>query len=196
MPNWCYSNITISHYDEDRVKELHDNLVKWLNISMENNGFDNGGKNPCWLGNIVLNSGINTDGIRYRGSVIQIDLDGNEIKIQTETAWGPMMKMWQRIANNYIPSATIIYTAEEDNMGIFYTNDEAYRNLYLIDPYGCNDIESDWEASESLVIEILQEKLNTDIGDITKLLEMFEDDDLSDEMSIHKWEFVPIDELD
>ena len=48
MPNWCYSNITISHYDENRVKELHDSLMKWLNISMENNGFDNG---YAWLSN-------------------------------------------------------------------------------------------------------------------------------------------------
>lgn len=196
MPNWCSTNIQIYHYDEDRLEQLYNDIVKWKNISMSNNGFDSP-NNKCWLGNVVLNSGIDTEGLSYRGSIDDIEYDGNQIRISTETAWSPMVQMWKRIVQRYLPAAEITFSAEEPGNGIYCTNDEKCKDRYIIDCWGRNDVESEWEATEGMVVNILQHCLKTDITDVNELLEMFEDDDnLTDDMAIHKWDIVSIDEVD
>ena len=196
MPNWCYTNITITHNDEEKVKNLENLINEWTSKDYMKNGFGH-----TWLGNVVLGANIGTvdtnpkTDIRCRGKLSNIDRNGNELIINTETAWAPMMQIWKKVIDKYLPDAEILYTAEECDCGLYYTNDPDVQNHYCIDSWDCEEIESDYEATEDRVIEVLQELLDTAENDIETLFEMFEDSNCFDSMSINEWKFVDIDEL-
>ena len=197
MPNWCYTNITIAHENETKVGELERLIEEWTSKNYMENGFGH-----KWLGNIVLGSGIGTvdkdkaTDVRCRGTICDYYRNGSELTINTETAWSPMLGMWVKLVEKYLPGAELIYNAEETGNGVQCTNDPALKDRYVIDCYGDENIESDWEASEKTVIEILQELLCTTETDMEKLLQMFDESEYSENMSIKKWDFDDIDVWD
>jgi hypothetical protein len=197
MPNWCQTRITINHEDENKLKELESNINKWISYNHKENGF---GLN--WLGNIVGNSKVGTvdenpeTDLRCRGWVDYMQYNDNQLIIDVETAWSPMLKMWVKVLEKYLPDAELIYTAEECGNELYCTNDNAMNKEYIIDAYGDIDVESDWYAPEEKVVSILQELLKTDENDVNKLIDLFEDSDCYEEMNIHKWEFEEVDAWD
>ncbi len=193
MPNWCYTRITINHENETELKNLYKLIEEWTSKNYMENGF---GHN--WLGNIVLGSGVGTvdtgndTDLRCRGNIDYSDLNDNQLIIHTETAWNPMLKMWIKVLEKYLPDAELLYEAEECGCGLYSTNDPYMKGCYYIDSWDIEDIESDMEASEETVREILQNLLDTMETDIDKLLRMFEESEHSENMSIHKWDFDEI----
>ena len=192
MPNWCSTKIIISHESENKLIAFNKLLDKWTSKDYMPNGFGH-----SWLGNIVLGSEIgtvdedpNTD-IRCRGWISYKDLYANELTIDTETAWAPMLHMWIRLVDKYLPDATIIYNAEEPGCGIYDTNDEDLIGKYILDSWDDN-VESDYEMEEETLIRELQRIIGTTETDINKLIKMTEDDDY--DFSIHKWEYKNINE--
>lgn len=196
MPNWCSTRITINHESESELK----NLEALINACMEKNYMKNG-FGLDWLGNIVGNAGIGTIDIgketdlRCRGRLNYMELYDNQLIVDTETAWVPMLKMWAKLLDKYLPDAEIIYNAEEPGCCIYATNDPDLINLYIIDSWN-EDIESNWKANESKVINVLQKLLKTEETDINKLLEIFNKSDEDYDISINKWEFIEIEEWD
>lgn len=195
MPNWCSTRITINHNDNNELEKLENLIDEWTSKNYTENGFG-----TKWLGNIVLGSGIgtvdtdiNTD-IRCRGSLCYMERMDGQLVIDTETAWSPMLKMWTKIIDKYLPDAEFIFTAEECGCGIYDTNDECLIGKYIVDCWddieGKDEIESNWEADEEYVIDLLNDLFDTKEANVDKLIRMFEDSDYTDNMSIHKWEFV------
>ena len=178
MPNWCYTNITIRHESEKEIQNLEELINRWTNKNYMENGF---GHN--WLGNIVLGSGVGTvdtckeTDLSCRGSITDYHRTGNELVINTETAWSPMMKMWVKILEKYLPDAELLYNADECGMGINDTNDPDLVDKYILDYYGDENIESDWEADEDTVRKTLQKLLDTTETDVEKLIQMAYEDD-------------------
>ena len=121
---------------------------------------------------------------------------GNQLIINTSTAWSPMMQMWKLVLDKYLPDAELIYEAEECGCEIYWTNDPAMKGNYIFDAFDCPDINSDWEMPESILIKELQGLLLTSQNNIKELLDEFYKSDLTDSISIHKWEFVGVDELE
>ena len=208
MPNWCYSNFTINHTDENKIKELFNKIDDWSKKSYKINDFDNYGR---WLGNIVGNAGLaewkkREDGtsdfvpnIRCRGSITDMYYDGNYINISTETAWGPMMKMWQMLIDKYLPDAWIWYTAEECGCELYITNDPYYIGKYYIDlwetPEEFSKETSECDATEEYTIKFLQRVLKTKETDINKLLKIA--DEIEDPwFSVHRWEECDVSECE
>lgn len=202
MPNWCYTNITIEHNNQKELEKFEKLLNEWTSHNYIENGFGND-----WLGNVVGNSGIGTIDIgtidtnkdtdlNCRGSLVECDLDDRYLTITTETAWVPMLKMWSKLIDKYLPGAELTYEAEESGVGLYCTNNQETAKQYIIDSWDMPDIESDWEASEEYIVKILQKLLDEKESDIDKLIDIFEDSDYSDYMSIHKWEYAEISEFD
>ena len=191
MPNWCYTNITINGNEND-LKVFNKLLDQWTSRDYMKNGF---GHN--WLGNIVLGSGIGTvdinpeTDIRCRGVITQKQLCDDMLDIQTETAWGPMLDMWVKLVEKFIPDADITYAAEEGGCGIFCTNDPDLVGKYVVDSWTGN-IESDWEMEEKALIEILQKLMNTNETDIDKLNSLLYEREY--DISINKWEYKEVTE--
>ena len=98
MPNWTITRITINHDDGNKLKEFEKLINEWTSKNYMENGFG-----LQWLGNIVGNSGIGTidknleTDLRCRGSITWIECEGNQLLIDTETAWVPMLKMWIKL---------------------------------------------------------------------------------------------------
>lgn len=189
MPNWCCTNITITHNDEMKIKEFSRLLREWTSFDRRENGFGH-----KWLGNVVLGSGVGTvdaergTDLRCRGRIVDYYLSDNELVINTETAWVPMLKMWLKVLEKYLPNAELIYNAEECGCGLSYTNDPTLVGKYILDYYGDGGFESIWEADKDTVIEVLQEMLDTMETSVERLIEMAYDNDL--EMSIHEWKYA------
>lgn len=197
MPNWCFTKITINHWNYNELERFDKLLDEWMSKNYMDNGFG-----LEWLGNIVGNSGIGTiteDGkatYKCRGSLTYKELNDNYLLIETETAWCPMLKMWIALVEKYLPDADIIYSAEECGCGLYSTNDLNIADCYIIDSWDIDEVESDWEVSEQTLRETLQKLLNSKKRKIENLLKEFEDSEYSDGMSINKWDFDSIDEWD
>lgn len=120
MPNWCYTDISIYHKDNNKLKKFFNKLEEWRTKSYLKNDFDT--YSLGWLGNIVGNSGLakwgeRKDGshdfvppISCRGSIQSCELLDHHIVICTETAWGPMLEMWQLLCDKYLPGAELYYS--------------------------------------------------------------------------------------
>ena len=152
MPNWCWTRITINHESEKEIEKLNKLIDEWTSKDYMDNGFGHE-----WLGNIVLGSGVGTvdtnaeTDLWCRGSITYREVNGNQLLIDTETAWSPILKMWVKLLEKYLPDAELIYTAEECGCGLYSTNDPSMKDCYYIDCWDIPDIESDYEASEDTV---------------------------------------------
>lgn len=192
MPNWCYTQITISHDDQKEIDKLYNLIEDWTSTNYKQSDFGN-----YWLGNIVGNSGIDTwDGdfkIRCRGRLCDFNKSEKELCIATETAWSPMLQMWLKILERYSPDAQLIYTAEEPGCCIYVTNNADLENKYIIDDWSdCYDYAGD-EYSQEDVIKILQEITgNHEEHRFDYLMNEFSMGDY--ELSINPWEFVKAEE--
>lgn len=192
MPNWCYTQITISHDDQKEIDKLYNLIEEWTSKNYKQSDFGN-----YWLGNIVGNSGIDTwDGdfkIRCRGRLFDLNKSEKELYIATETAWTPMLRMWLKILEKYSPDAQLIYTAEEPGCCIYVTNNLDLKDKYIIDDWSdCYDYAGD-EYSQEDVIKILQEITgNHEEHRFDYLMNEFSMGDY--ELSINPWEFVKAEE--
>ena len=197
MPNWCFTNITINHNDSYKIAHLYNLIREWTSKDWMDNGFGND-----WLGNVVLGSGVGTvdtnkdTDIRCRGRITDMNFDDNSICIHTETAWSPMLKIWVKVVNKYLPDAELLYSAEEEGNGLFCTNDPSLKDKWIIDSWDIDEVESDWEASRETVIEVLQKLLDTEEINMKILLGMLYGSDYDDGMNIHEWEYCSIGEWD
>lgn len=193
MANWCFTRITINHESETELEKLDKLLDEWTSKDYMDNGFGH-----KWLGNIVLGSGVGTvdtnkeTDLRCRGWITDHFIEDNQLHIDTETAWNPMLQMWTKVLEKYLPDAELLYEAEECGNEIYSTNDPTMKDCYIIDCCGIEDVESDWEASEETVRKTLQELLNTTEADVEKLIEMLDESEYDECMSIHKWDFDDI----
>lgn len=194
MPNWCSTEIEIYHDDIKALNALHKKIKEWTSKNYMENGF---GHN--WLGNIVLGSGIGTVGkdkdidIRCRGSLCYLDNCNGYIKISTETAWSPMLEMWCKVINRYLPGGWLYYEAFEPGCGICCTNNADLVGKYLLD--FCDASGEIYDTfSKSGMISFLQEKCGADTEDINKLRIMCEKN--CDYIGVHEWEYMPAEEWD
>lgn len=210
MPNWCSTNITINCKDSEDAKDFFDKVTEWTSKNFCDNGFGHD-----WLGNVLGNAGLATmkDGIfeskyRCRGSVVYLDVCNEQVIIDTETAWTPMLQMWKAICDKYLDWYELIYTAEECGMGLYFTNDPCVNGTYIVDLFdedsekverfhqiiGGND-STYYDISERSVVEMLQRYFRTEETDIDKLMHIFNESELSECINIHNFEWCDIEDL-
>ena len=73
------------------------------------------------LGNIrrlFLHAGIATDGIRLRGTIIDMGKNDTRILLSLDTAWRPLHDAYTAIANTY--GVSFVMRSMEPGCGIFY----------------------------------------------------------------------------
>lgn len=123
----------------------------------------------------------------------------NQLFIDTETAWGPIVKVWVKLLEKYLPDAELIYRAEEQGCEIYLTNDPALEDRYWIDIWGddkaTKNFVSDDIASKEDVVKTLQKLFKTNEDDFDTLMKKWSKSNYTDSLQIHQWEFVEIDEL-
>lgn len=197
MPNWCETNVYIKHEDSNAIKYLCGKLEEWTNKNYMENGFGH-----KWLGNVVLGAEVGTvdtdpkTDLWCRGRIEDISCNDNEISIYTDTAWSPILGLWIKVVEKYIPGAELTYVACEPGCEVYFTDDPDLIGTYNIDPYDNEEVDYCFDASEKEVAQMLQKLLKTDESNIDVLLEKFEESDYSGDIGIHQWEYVNPAELD
>ncbi len=199
MPNWCSTDIKIIIDNKKDGVEFYNKLKDWTSHSYIKNDFDNSksGAFYGWLGNVVGHADIdptndvNFSKYRCRGEITFLDafIGHNEVEItiDTETAWEPMLQMWQAVAEkhigyheNGIPKFSIFYTASEPGCELFWTNDPDIAGTWTYE----DEDDTTYELSESDVKRRLKERYAADLEEhdtndcsLDALLEMTYDDD-------------------
>jgi len=204
MPNWCSTLINFKG-NPDAIKTLHD-FISDDKANKEIGLSNDFGYN--WLGNYLHRAGLNYENYRCRGTVCdiqKIDDEGTSFHIWTETAWAPMLAMWQAIIDKIAPGIEIIYSSSECGCSVYWTNDPSFADKYIVDLYDEDVLEDNvvealsWddcnEVPENELRETLLSILNADKS-MDDLIEELEDLVDNDGVSIHKWDFVPVEDVD
>ena len=209
MPNWCFNDERIAG-PRDEILPFFEKLESWISSNRMENSFGD-----TWLGNIVLGAGFKVDGddgLYCRGSIIGgLELCNTEedtmwISFSSETAWYPMVEMWNAILERHAPSCSYIFRSEEPGMGCYITNGadgSFFSEDYLVDccidnpilaPKGIEAIEG--ASDEADVRSFLQKFFHTYGKDTDALVKRFnevcDDGYLGDGnfIQIHRYELV------
>ena len=208
MPNWCLTTIKIYHGEHEKLEALRQKIREWTSTDFCENDFG-----PKWLGNVAGHSGIATwnngfsteDGsLSCRGLILDYELNDG-LCINTQTAGVPMMQIWKRVCDKYLPGAEIVFNASEPGGELYLTNDAELIGKYSIvvldtPPEEFEDVESLPWADEEETIQFLQRVLETDEDDIDVLLELERCQRLEGGgevwFAVGKWEYREIDECE
>ena len=188
----CNTSITINYQDDSKLKELERIIED--SISKEKNNENDFG--PNWLGNVVINLNLGTvnqnleTDLKCRGVITYIEHLESQLLIDTETLWEPMMKMWVKFLDKYLPDAELLFNAVEYSTSLYETNDPYYKDKYAIDAFGSYVKYNTHEADEDQAVKFLQKILNSDKTNIDELLKDIYESDIN--VGIHKWKFVDL----
>lgn len=188
----CNTSITINYDDESKLNEL-ERIIEDSIFKEKNNENDFG---PNWLGNIVINLNLGTvnknleTDLRCRGVITYIERLESKLIIDTETLWTPMMKMWVKFIDKYLPDAELLFNIVEPSTSLYETNDPYYKDKYAIDAFGQYVKYNTHEADEDQAVKFLQKILNSNKTNIDELLKDIYESDIN--VGIHKWKFVDL----
>lgn len=183
MPNWCYTNYSISNLKG--AEAIAEKWRKWLEEGKNDSDFEN-----RWLGSLVKGAGLGdplkNEGPYCRGEIYDIDASEDSLTFNTETAWSPMNECIKELINKEAPDADIIYSSVESGCEIYWTNDpDLVCNYYVDDLNG----EIEFSATADYVWELFQKKFpgsdETDLDEIISKLDEVE-------VIVHKWEDVEV----
>ena len=190
MPNWTRTDYVFYAREECIIKDFHDKLCQWLNSpSLCPEAWDG---SSAWLGNILVNAGIDLakvdDILRYRGILDEIreiehgKLNTNDVEeyhyftAVTYTAWVEMPKMWRFVLDklygnlNGAERIDFAFLAEEETHYYVHAYNPKYLTLLGVaenEKYSClKFIGKDF--SKELDLEI--DEYEVDAGRVAMLL--------------------------
>lgn len=213
MPNWCVTDIEVSG-KKDELSKLYDLINTWGQKSLDGDSNEDycffRFKDVVELTDIVKYAEIFTDdklnSLSIRGNLedMQIQNDGS-LLIRVTTPWNPMLLMWVRIFDKYLTDYTMYYMSEESGEGIYITNNPKYIGTYNFDVFDYDGLEeklgegnvpeTESYVSEKRIIEILQNLLESESNDIDELIAEFNSSNFVDDISINKFDFVPVEDI-
>ena len=131
MPNWC-STAYVVEGDAKEIKSLYDLMQNLQNMEKPSkpNGFG-----TSWLGCLVDALGEDWENVSCRGSWNGLELVGDVLKFNTETAWAPCNETFEAVREKY-PSLRYYFIAEEPGLEVYETNDEYgvyFKDRYFLD---------------------------------------------------------------
>lgn len=147
MPNWCSTTI-IFHGNEEEINDFHKKIEGWISKPAKIPEYFG----ETWLGNILYGVGLEdridaaVDRLRCRGWITYFDdlenYDGDwQFKIDTETAWAPMLCMWEETIKK-LEYKTIGFSFQSEEPGMC--------DYFMFDPYGDFEQECDGIKYEEL----------------------------------------------
>lgn len=194
MANICTTNINIVFDKEKDAKTFYHNLTSWMkNLD---------GTETDWMEDIADKSHIydNEQFTPYaRGSLVEHSLDDKTITLYLECKWSPIVYIFQSMITETMPNTkfTITYTAEEPGMDIFYTNDPEKDGMYIVDCCSKNLDDVFYVNTKEEVEDILHQALpKYDKYKKMKLPELISEAQDKCMAYVHRYELIPIDQLD
>ena len=142
MANWCYNEI----YFVGGTEEQRKNLFKKIKDLNEHSPFKDASQG--WIGNLSVACGISVEEVnnenskyRTRAFILDVDMDGDYIRLNVESAWSPIDEYLKDLFDAGLPSLEgmrYVYSAEEFGNDIWVTNDvdgEFFESSYYLDVF-------------------------------------------------------------
>ena len=143
MPNWC--NNSIAFYQEDGenavLEDFYADIEKYQNYKDPESG-----KHSSWVGNWLIANKIDTENLYTRGFFTNIELNDDHVRVDMETAWGPLPEVWNLMAENY--GLAYVYVAEECGCEVYVNTDAEGRffpKRYILNYFDVDELELDAE---------------------------------------------------
>lgn len=134
MANICTTTIYV-----EGKKESIEKLDKLFNkIECDNNNLNAADRRSNWIGNLLLNSGLNSDKYdTHRAFICDYGLDDNTFYILMESAWAEKMEAMKAIFNSVDRKMKFYYFAEEFGTEYYVSNDvdNKYFGDYYVEGY-------------------------------------------------------------
>lgn len=134
MANICTTTIYV-----EGKKESIEKLDKLFNkIECDNNNLNATDRRSNWIGNLLLNSGLNPDKYdTHRAFICDHGLDDNTFYILMESAWAEKMEAMKAIFNSVDRKMKFYYFAEEFGTEYYVSNDvdNKYFGDYYVEGY-------------------------------------------------------------
>ena len=203
MPNWCVTDIEVSG-KKDELSKLYDLINTWGSKSLDGDS----NEDYCFFRfkDVVELTEDKLNSLSIRGNLedMQIQNDGS-LLIRVSSPWNPMLLMWVRIFDKYLTDYTMYYMSEESGEDIYITNNPKYIGTYNFDVKDYDSLEeklgkgnvpeTESYVPEKRIIEILQNLLESESNDIDELITKFNLSYFIDDISINKFDFVPIEDV-
>jgi len=141
MPNWCCNSIAF--YQEDggisMVEAFYTDIQKYQDYKdPETNDSSN------WVGHWLQSNRIDTDNLYTRGFFTYCEFHDNHVRIDMETAWGPLTEVWDLMADKY--ELAYVYIAEESGCEVYVNTDvegRFFTDRYLLNYFDVDELELD-----------------------------------------------------
>lgn len=166
MPNWCSTSYVVTG-DKNEVRDLYEKMrsLEEREKPLVKNGFG-----VTWLGNLVTLLGRSWEEVYCRGewSELIVDIEGNELRFCTMTAWAELRQLRHFLQEKY-PSLTFYFRSEEPGMCIFQTNDK--EGIYFPERYKVEhwDEESEYCMDEKEVFDTVSDITGTTVQNLEEL---------------------------
>ena len=147
MPNWCSNSIAF--YQEDGgdavLEAFYTDIERYLNyINPETS------EHSSWVGNWLEASKINAENLCTRGFFTNIELNGDHVRVDMESAWAPLPEVWDLMAERY--GLAYVYIAEECGCEVYVNTDTEGR--FFTDRYILNYFDVDYmELDDGIMAE-------------------------------------------
>jgi hypothetical protein len=131
MANWASNSIAF--YQEDGGNALLQAFYADVQKYVES-GDD-------WVGHMLESNRVNTDEMYTRGFFQCCVLNSDHVRVDMETAWGPLPEVWDKMAEKY--GLAYVYISEECGMSVYVNTDVSGRffcDRYLLDYFVVEDL--------------------------------------------------------
>ncbi len=206
MPNWCVTDIEVSG-KKDELSKLYDLINTWISKSEDSFGGRKHLVDIVKQSEIFSEDELKTLSIRSIGGCfesIQFQKD-RSLLIRVTTIWKPMLLMWVKIFDKYLTEYTMYYMSEDSGEDIYITNNPKYIDTYNFDVRDYDSLEeklgegnvpeTESYVSKKRIIEILQNLLESESNDVDELIAEFNSSNFADDISINKFDFVPVEDI-
>ena len=176
MPNWCFSSYVLEG-DKKEIRTLNKTLDRLMarKTPAVYNGF---GKN--YLGCLIKALGGDWKKIYCRGTWEDKNLEGNILRLTTETAWGPTNEVFNFIQEKF-PSIKYYFASEEPGMCDYLTND--VEGKYFPDRFHIDlcDLEGNYDSDYFTTVKAMLDYINENYHPATPLKTLEDIDKLDNE---------------
>ena len=147
MPNWCSNALAFYQEDggSDRMAQFYADISRTFGLMRGEKPKHS--ENPDWAGHFLKDHGVDVENMYTRGFVQHYEIDKTHVRIDIETAWGPIPELYDEMAKLY--DLKYVYCAEEPGSEVYINTDSEGRffvERYYLDSFSVNDLEIDQES--------------------------------------------------
>ena len=141
MPNWCSNSIAFYQEDDGNamVEAFYADIEKYQNYKDHETG-----ETSDWVGHWLRSNRIDTNNLYARGFFTNCELNGNHVRVDMETAWGPLPEVWDLMADKY--ELVYVYLSEEPGCHVYVNTDadgRFFSTRYMMNYFDVDDLELD-----------------------------------------------------